>query len=107
MACRPGSLLGVRVIGAEHRCQEANKRAQGGAVVERLSEMAQVKYEDYGGRLGPYRTVPKLKIFILENLHSHIPYNVFHHSTSFLGQKVDFTRKVEVLYGSSDTSRYQ
>ena len=46
MAWRPGPLLGMRVIGAEHLCQEANKRAQGGAVVERLSEMAQVKYED-------------------------------------------------------------
>jgi hypothetical protein len=33
-------------------------------------------------------------------------HNVFHHSTIFLGQKVDFTRDVKVLYGFSDISRY-
>jgi len=32
--------------------------------------------------------------------------NVLDHSTRIIGQKVDFTRNVKVLYGFSDTSRY-
>jgi hypothetical protein len=33
--------------------------------------------------------------------------NVVYQSTSFLGQKDDFTRNVKVLYGFSDISRYK
>jgi hypothetical protein len=42
---------------------------------------------------------------IISPLFQCLPSNVLDHATRIIGQKVDFTRNVKVLYGFSDTSR--